>query len=83
MLLLLNVTHMKPLFAIWLTVSSVTLKISYGQLMRAIIAWRADCEQRKQETIDAVKATANDQIPYNVQGVGYYLSLCFAPYSHY
>lgn len=31
--------------------------------------WRADCEQRKQETIDAVKATANEQVPYNVQGV--------------
>ncbi|KAL7284724.1 LOW QUALITY PROTEIN: hypothetical protein ACG7TL_002030 [Trametes sanguinea] len=31
-------------------------------------AWRADCEQRKQETIEAVKATANEQVPYNVQG---------------
>ena len=31
-------------------------------------AWRADCEQRKAETIEAVKATANEQIPYNVQG---------------
>ncbi|KAI0672290.1 hypothetical protein C8Q78DRAFT_1188212 [Trametes maxima] len=31
-------------------------------------AWRADCDQRKEETIEAVKATANEQIPYNVQG---------------
>lgn len=37
-------------------------------------AWRADCEQRKQETIEAVKATAHEQVPYNVQGVS--VSLC-------
>ena len=72
MLLLPNVTHMRALFATWLKVRSVTLEISCGSLMRAIIAWRADCEQRKQETIDAVKATANEQIPYNVQGVSYH-----------
>ena len=39
------------------------------------LAWRADCEQRKQETIEAVKATANEQVPYNVQGVSGLVSL--------
>ncbi|KAH9927913.1 uncharacterized protein BXZ73DRAFT_90629 [Epithele typhae] len=39
-----------------------------GTIQNMAEAWRADCEQRKQETIDAVKATANEQIPYNVQG---------------
>ena len=38
-------------------------------LLTRIPAWRADCEQNKQETIDAVKATAHEQVPYNVQGV--------------
>ncbi|KAM5533001.1 hypothetical protein V8D89_013343, partial [Ganoderma adspersum] len=31
-------------------------------------AWRADCEQQKMETIEAVKAMANEQVPYNIQG---------------
>ncbi|KAI0752741.1 hypothetical protein C8Q80DRAFT_472567 [Daedaleopsis nitida] len=39
-----------------------------GTIREMAEGWRADCEQRKQETIDAVKATANEQVPYNVQG---------------
>ncbi|KAI1786929.1 hypothetical protein LXA43DRAFT_897130 [Ganoderma leucocontextum] len=44
-------------------------RIAYeGTIREMAEAWRADCEQRKMETIEAVKATANEQIPYNVQG---------------
>ncbi|KAH9854565.1 hypothetical protein C2E23DRAFT_867186 [Lenzites betulinus] len=44
-------------------------RVAYEGTIRDMAeAWRADCEQRKQETIEAVKATANEQIPYNVQG---------------
>ncbi|KAI9060094.1 hypothetical protein FKP32DRAFT_1595832 [Trametes sanguinea] len=39
-----------------------------GTIQSMAETWRADCEQRKQETIEAVKATANEQVPYNVQG---------------
>ncbi|KXN93373.1 hypothetical protein AN958_00299 [Leucoagaricus sp. SymC.cos] len=30
--------------------------------------WRNDCERHHKETLDAVKATANEQVPFNVQG---------------
>ncbi|KAI0772886.1 hypothetical protein BD413DRAFT_603742 [Trametes elegans] len=44
-------------------------RVAYEGTIRDMAeAWRADCEQRKQETIEAVKATANEQVPYNVQG---------------
>ena len=39
-----------------------------GCVLITFLAWRADCEWHKNETIEAVKATANEQIPYNVQG---------------
>ena len=38
--------------------------------------WRADCERHHQETIDAVKSTANEQVSFNVQGVS--ISVVFA-----
>ncbi|KAG6380162.1 hypothetical protein JVT61DRAFT_8251 [Boletus reticuloceps] len=31
-------------------------------------SWRADSTRQHQETINAVRATANEQVPYNVQG---------------
>jgi hypothetical protein len=31
--------------------------------------WRNDCERHHRETIDAVKSTAQEQVPFNVQGV--------------
>lgn len=34
-----------------------------------IAAWRADCAQHHRETIDSVRSTANEQVPFNVQGV--------------
>ncbi|EIW53326.1 uncharacterized protein TRAVEDRAFT_40040 [Trametes versicolor FP-101664 SS1] len=44
-------------------------RVAYEGTIRDMAeAWRADCEQRKQETIEAVKATAHEQVPYNVQG---------------
>ncbi|EJF61726.1 hypothetical protein DICSQDRAFT_169744 [Dichomitus squalens LYAD-421 SS1] len=44
-------------------------RIAYeGTIREMAEAWRADCERHKNETIEAVKATANEQIPYNVQG---------------
>lgn len=33
------------------------------------LAWRADSHRQHEETINAVRATANEQVPYNVQGV--------------
>lgn len=30
--------------------------------------WRADCAQHHQETIESVRSTANEQVPFNVQG---------------
>jgi hypothetical protein len=32
-------------------------------------AWRADYTQQHQETIDTVRSTAQEQVPFNVQGV--------------
>ncbi|KAI0698973.1 hypothetical protein C8T65DRAFT_581645 [Cerioporus squamosus] len=44
-------------------------RAAYEETIRQMAeGWRADCEQHKQETIEAVKATANEQVPYNVQG---------------
>ncbi|RDX52641.1 hypothetical protein OH76DRAFT_1554302 [Lentinus brumalis] len=44
-------------------------RVAYEETIRQMAeGWRADCEQHKQETIDAVKATAHEQVPYNVQG---------------
>ncbi|KAF8153251.1 hypothetical protein B0H34DRAFT_722842 [Crassisporium funariophilum] len=31
-------------------------------------SWRADCERHHEETINAVKSTANEQVSFNVQG---------------
>ncbi|KAF8958935.1 hypothetical protein BDZ97DRAFT_1761747 [Flammula alnicola] len=31
-------------------------------------SWRADCEKHHLETIEAVRSTANEQVPFNVQG---------------
>jgi hypothetical protein len=40
-------------------------------------AWRADCARQHQETIDTVRSTAQEQVPFNVQGVRTVLfSLC-------
>lgn len=30
--------------------------------------WRADCERHHEETISAVRSTAHEQVPFNVQG---------------
>ena len=32
-------------------------------------SWRADCARHHEETINAVKSTAQEQVPYNVEGV--------------
>lgn len=32
--------------------------------------WRNECEKHHEETISAVRSTANQQVPFNVQGVG-------------
>jgi hypothetical protein len=37
----------------------------------SIPGWRADCTRHQEETINAVKATAQEQVPYNVEGVRY------------
>ena len=34
-----------------------------------LLGWRVDSNRQHQETISAVRATANEQVPYNVQGV--------------
>ncbi len=60
---------MKELSERWLKVTQRLNAVGNLTNEYPILAWRADCEQRKQETIDAVKATANEQVPYNVQGV--------------
>jgi len=31
--------------------------------------WRNDCERHHKETLEAVKSTAQEQVPFNVQGV--------------
>ncbi|KAF9011887.1 hypothetical protein BDQ17DRAFT_794534 [Cyathus striatus] len=31
-------------------------------------SWRADCERHHKETLDAVRQTAQEQVPFNVQG---------------
>ncbi|KAH6910772.1 hypothetical protein BKA70DRAFT_1424429 [Coprinopsis sp. MPI-PUGE-AT-0042] len=31
-------------------------------------SWRADCARHQEETINAVKSTAQEQVPYNVEG---------------
>lgn len=38
-------------------------------------SWRADCARHQEETINAVKATAQEQVPYNVEGVRHYVLL--------
>ena len=38
-------------------------------LIGGILGWRADSNRQHEETISAVRATANEQVPYNVQGV--------------
>jgi hypothetical protein len=32
-------------------------------------AWRAECERQNEATIDAIRATAQEQVPFNVQTV--------------
>lgn len=31
--------------------------------------WRADSQRQHEETIEAVRSTAQEQVPFNVQGV--------------
>ena len=38
-------------------------------LIGGVLGWRADSNRQHEETISAVRATANEQVPYNVQGV--------------
>lgn len=38
-------------------------------------AWRADCARQHEETLNAVRSTANVQIPFNIQGVRGHLTL--------
>lgn len=35
----------------------------------ASLGWKSDCERQQKEIIDTVKATAQEQVPFNVQGV--------------
>lgn len=37
--------------------------------VRSRVAWRNECEQHHADIISAVRETANEQIPYNLQGV--------------
>lgn len=36
---------------------------------RYCLAWRADSNRQHEEIINAIRATANEQVPYNIQGV--------------
>lgn len=38
-------------------------------LIGIFLGWRADNTRQHEETINAVRATAHEQVPYNVQGV--------------
>jgi hypothetical protein len=38
-------------------------------IVLVLAGWRADCERHHQETIEAVRSTANEQVSFNVQGV--------------
>lgn len=39
------------------------------ELLRSLSeTWMADCARHHQETVDAVRQTANEQVPFNVQG---------------
>ena len=38
-------------------------------LRSVLVAWREDCARQHQETLEAVRATAQEQVPFNVQGV--------------
>ena len=33
--------------------------------------WRNDTARNREETLAAIRETANEQVPYNVQGVGH------------
>lgn len=47
--------------------------ISLSHLVQTI-GWRADCEKHHLETIEVVRSTANEQVPFNVQGVCTFIS---------
>lgn len=38
-------------------------------LQRLSEDWRNDCERHHKDTLDAVKSTAQEQVPFNVKGV--------------
>ena len=42
-------------------------------------AWRADCERHHEETINSVRSTAQEQVPFNVQGASIILSCSVRP----
>jgi hypothetical protein len=42
-------------------------------------AWRADCERHHEETINSVRSTAQEQVPFNVQGVSTFLCCNIRP----
>lgn len=39
------------------------------------IGWRADCARQHEDTINSVRQTAQEQVPFNVQGVSTFSSL--------
>lgn len=41
----------------------------YGCLIFLHLDWRADSQRQHDETIEAVRSTAQEQVPFNVQGV--------------
>lgn len=41
----------------------------YVPSLSNLLGWRADCQRHHEETITAVRQTANEQVPFNVQGV--------------
>lgn len=38
------------------------------------LAWRADCAKQHEDTVNAVRLTASEQVPFNVQGVSYMMT---------
>lgn len=36
----------------------------------AFLEWDADCARYRDETLDAVRATSQEQVPFNVHNVG-------------
>jgi hypothetical protein len=56
---------------IWLAVSRQSKAISDILIVRALSGWLKESERLHSETLETVKATANIQVPYNIQEVSH------------